>query len=63
MLIILIIIIGLTVWFYDFLQDGFMDFFHQDGSSKEEDSSSSSRWGMAAVAGLGIGALLMLATR
>lgn len=40
-----------------------MDFFNQDGSSREEDSSSAGRWGLAAVAGLGIGALLMLATR
>ena len=38
-----------------------MVFFNHDDSPTDEETGNSRGWGMAAVAGLGIGALLMLA--
>lgn len=44
-------------------QEGFTDFFRPDDTPKKEGSGSGRGWGMAAVCGLGLGALLMLASR
>lgn len=43
-----------------FFQDGFIDFFSTDEGTSDNNPSS---WRVAAVAGLGLGALLMLACR
>ena len=43
-----------------FFQDGFIDFFTTDEGPSDNNASG---WRVAAVAGLGLGALLMLACR
>lgn len=43
-----------------FFQDGFIDFFKTDEGPSDNNASG---WRVAAVAGLGLGALLMLACR
>ena len=43
-----------------FFQDGFIDFFRTDEGPSDNNASG---WRVAAVAGLGLGALLMLACR
>lgn len=43
-----------------FFQDGFIDFFGTDEGPSDNNASG---WRVAAVAGLGLGALLMLACR
>lgn len=43
-----------------FFKDGFIDFFRTDEGPSDNNASG---WRVAAVAGLGLGALLMLACR
>lgn len=54
-------LLNIILTFLFFLQDGFITFFKKEDGAPENGRSGG--WRVAAVAGLGIGALLMLACR